>query len=116
TAGTFSFGGVRTFPLIGLLGYSLALLSGPQLLPVALGLPVVAGFLLMSYRHKIATAGTAGITTEMSGLTTYVVGALVYHEQFWIATTLSVASMLLLELKAALESLTGRIASDEILT
>jgi len=116
TAGTFSFGGVRTFPLIGLLGYSLALLSGPQLLPVALGLPVVAAFLLLSYRHKIATAGTAGITTEMSGLTTYVVGALVYHEQFWIATTLSVASMLLLELKAALESLTGRIASDEILT
>ena len=42
----YSFGGVRTFPLIGLLGYSLALLSGPQLLPVALGLVVVAAFLL----------------------------------------------------------------------
>lgn len=107
---------MRTFPLIGLLGYSLALLSGPLLLPVALGLAVVAAFLLLSYHHKIATAGTAGITTEMSGLTTYVVGALVYHEQFWIATTLSVASMLLLELKAALESLTKRVASDEILT
>jgi uncharacterized membrane protein (DUF4010 family) len=52
----------------------------------------------------------------MSALATYVVGALVSHEQFWIATTLSVASMLLLELKAALESLTKRIASDEILT
>ena len=112
----YSFGGVRTFPLIGLLGYSLALLSGPQLLPVALGLAVVAAFLLLSYRHKIATVETAGVTTEMSGLTTYVVGALVYHEQFWIATTLSVASMLLLELKVALESLTKRIASDEILT
>jgi uncharacterized membrane protein (DUF4010 family) len=112
----YSFGGVRTFPLIGLLGYSLALLSGPQLLPVGLGLVVVAAFLLLSYRHKIATAETAGVTTEMSGLTTYVVGALVYHEQFWIATTLSVASMLLLELKGALESLTKRIASDEILT
>jgi len=112
----YSFGGVRTFPLIGLLGYSLALLSGPQLLPVALGLAVVAAFLLLSYRHKIATVETAGVTTEMSGLTTYVVGALVYHEQFWIATTLSVASMLLLELKGALESLTKRIASDEILT
>ena len=116
SAGSFSFGGVRTFPLIGLLGYSLALLSGPQLLPVALGLAVVAAFLLLSYHHKIATAGTAGITTEMSGLTTYVVGALVYHEQFWIAATLSVASVLLLELKVALESLTKTIASDEILT
>ena len=83
---------------------------------MAVGLAVVAAFLLLSYHHKIATAGTAGITTEMSGLTTYVVGALVYHEQFWIATTLSVASMLLLELKAALENLTKRFASDEILT
>lgn len=112
----YSFGGVRTFPLIGLLGYSLALLSGTQLLPVTVGLAVVAAFLLMSYRHKLETAGTAGITTEMSGLTTYLVGALVYHEQFWIATTLSVASMLLLELKVGLESLTKRIAPEEILT
>ncbi len=107
---------MRTFPLIGLLGYSLALLSGPQLLPLTIGLAVVGAFLLLSYRHKLATDETAGVTTEMSGLTTYVVGALVYHEQFWIATTLSVASILLLELKAALESLTKRLASDEILT
>ena len=52
----------------------------------------------------------------MSGLTTYVVGALVSHDQFWIATTLSVASILLLELKVALESLTRRMAPEEILT
>jgi uncharacterized membrane protein (DUF4010 family) len=40
----------------------------------------------------------------------------VYREQFWIATTLTVASMLLLELKSALEGLTQRIAPEEILT
>src|SRR5579863_791935 len=33
----YSFGGVRTFPLIGLIGYSLALLSGGQAVPIALG-------------------------------------------------------------------------------
>ncbi|HSY91907.1 MAG TPA: MgtC/SapB family protein, partial [Candidatus Binatus sp.] len=33
-AGSYSFGGVRTFPLIGFIGYSIALLSGAQLLPV----------------------------------------------------------------------------------
>ena len=111
----YSFGGVRTFPLIGLLGYSLALLSGPQLLPVTLGFAVVAAFLWLSYRHKLESSA-AGVTSEMSGLTIYVVGALVYHEQFWIATTLSVASMLLLELKVGLESLTKRVNPDEILT
>ena len=112
----YGFGGVRTFPLIGLLGYSLALLSGDQLMPVAVGFAVVAAFLWLSYRHKLATAEAAGVTSEMSGLATYVVGALVYHDLFWIATTLSVASMLLLELKVGLESLTTRIAPEEILT
>jgi len=115
-AEAYSFGGVRTFPLIGLIGYVLAFLSGPQLLPVALGFAVVGGFLLLSYWHKLSAAGLAGITSEMSGLTTYLVGVLVSHEQFWIAATISVASMLLLELKAALEGLTKRISGEEILT
>jgi uncharacterized membrane protein (DUF4010 family) len=56
------------------------------------------------------------MTSEMSGLTTYLVGALVYYGHFWIATTLSVASLLLLELKVVLEELAGRIPAEEILT
>jgi uncharacterized membrane protein (DUF4010 family) len=112
----YSFGGVRTFPLIGLIGYALALLAEGQLLPVTLGFAVVAGFLIVSYRYKLSTSSRAGVTSEISGLATYLIGALVYKEQYWIATTLSVACILLLELKAALESLTKRIAPDEILT
>ena len=112
----YSFGGVRTFPLIGLIGYALAFLSNGQLLPVTLGFAVVGGFLIVSYRYKLSTQTRAGVTSEMSGLVTYLIGALVYKEEYWIATTLSVAGILLLELKVALESLTKRIAPDEILT
>jgi uncharacterized membrane protein (DUF4010 family) len=115
-AGQYAFGGVRTFPLIGLLGYSVGLLSGDQVLLLALGLAVVAAFLLVSYRHKLLSSDQAGMTSEMSGLTTYLVGALVQREHFWIATTLAVASALLLELKAALEGLARRIPQQEILT
>src|SRR6266851_164073 len=61
----FSFGGVRTFPLIGLIGYAMALLSGTQLLPLTVGFAVVAGFLLLSYRHKLAASSPAAATTEM---------------------------------------------------
>jgi uncharacterized membrane protein (DUF4010 family) len=116
TSEQYSFGGVRTFPLIGLIGYALALLAEGQLLPVTLGFAVVAGFLIVSYRYKLSTSSRAGVTSEISGLATYLIGALVYKEQYWIATTLSVVCILLLELKAALESLTKRIAPDEILT
>jgi uncharacterized membrane protein (DUF4010 family) len=116
SGGQYSFGGVRTFPLIGLIGYSIALVSGAQMLLLAIGFMVVAGFLLLSYWHKITTAETAGVTTEMSGLATFLVGALVCSGHFWIATTLAVASLLLLDLKTALEKLAARIAPTEILT
>ena len=114
--GSYSFGGVRTFPLIGLIGYSIALLSGAQLLPLTVGFLVIAGFLLLSYWHKLSSAEYAGVTSEMSGLTTFLVGALVCYGHFWIATTLSVASLLLLDLKTALEKLAMRFAPNEILT
>ncbi len=115
-AGQFSFGGVRTYPLIALIAYGISLLAGGEILPVTLGFAVVAGFLMLSYRNKLQSSGTAGVTSEMSALTTYVAAALVYREQFWIATTLTVASMLLLELKGVLEGLTRRVAPEEIFT
>jgi uncharacterized membrane protein (DUF4010 family) len=114
--GSYSFGGVRTFPLIGLIGYSIALLSGAQLMPVMIGFLVIAGFLLLSFWHKLSSVQAGGITSEMSGLTTFLVGALVCYGHLWIATTLSVASLLLLDLKAALEKLAVRVAPEEILT
>jgi uncharacterized membrane protein (DUF4010 family) len=114
--GHYVFGGVRTFPLIGLIGYSVALLSGAQLIPLTIGFLVVGSFLLLSYWRKLSTSETAGVTTEMSGLATFLVGALIYNGHFWIATALSVASLLLLELKTVLERLSTRIPPDEILT
>jgi uncharacterized membrane protein (DUF4010 family) len=115
----YSFGGVRSYPLIALIGYSIALLTGRQLFPEVLGFLVVGGFLMLSYWHKIASRQAddmPGMTSELSALVTYLMGALVYHDHFWIATTLTVASMLLLELKQVLEGLTKRIAPHEILT
>ena len=64
---------------------------------------VVGAFLLQSYRHKLEGVVLAGMTTELSGLVTYVVGALVSHQQYWVATTLTVLAVALLELKTALE-------------
>jgi uncharacterized membrane protein (DUF4010 family) len=112
----YTFGGVRTFPLIGLIGYAMALLSGQQLLPLTFGFGVIGAFLWLSYRHKLETYNEAGVTTEVSGLVTYVIGALVSRDQWWIATTIAVLSMLLLELKEFLENLTTKIPAVEILT
>lgn len=110
----YAFGGIRTFPLIGLIGYAFAVLAHEQALPLALGFAVVGGLMILSYRHKLAADESAGMTTEISALGTYLVGALVCNDRFWIAAALVVVSVLLLELKAALEVLTRRISSEEV--
>jgi uncharacterized membrane protein (DUF4010 family) len=112
----YVFGGVRAFPLIGLIGYAIAFLAGGQLLPITVGLAVVAAFLLLSYSHKLQAADEAGVASEIAALMTYLVGALVARDQFWVGTTVTVAVLFLLELKATLEGLTKRIPPDEILT
>jgi uncharacterized membrane protein (DUF4010 family) len=116
TADRFIFGGIRTYPLIGLLGYALTMVSGPQLVPASIGLAVVGGFLWISYQHKLQNVEVAGITTELSALTTYVVGGLVALGHFWIGGAISILSVLLLELKVFLEGLSRRIPAQEIFT
>ncbi len=113
--GQYSFGGVRTFPLIGLIAYGVSFLAAGQVLPIILGFTVVAAFLMLSYWHKVQTTNFAGFTTEMSALTTYVAAALVYRDQFWVATTVTVAGIILLELKTTLEGLTKTIVPEEIM-
>ncbi len=112
----YGFGGVRTFPLIGLFGYALMLLSGGTLALPGVGLAVVGAFLWLSYKHKLECSALAGMTTEISGLLTYAIGGLVYREEYWIATTLTVIAVVLLELKEALEGLTTRVPGEEVLT
>jgi uncharacterized membrane protein (DUF4010 family) len=112
----YRFGGVRTFPLLGLLGYALGLFSAENILFLAVGFAVVGALLWQSYRHKLEGMAHAGMTTELSGLVTFTVGALVSHQEYWIATTLAVLSLALLELKTGLESLARRVPGDQILT
>jgi len=115
----YSFGGVRTYPLIALIGYAISLLAGREVLPEILGFLVVGGFLILSYWNKIKTQQAEekpGITSELTGLITYLVGSLVYHDHLWFAATLTVASLLLLELKDVLEGLTRHLEAHEILT
>lgn len=114
--GKYVFGGVRTYPLIGLIGYGMAFLSNTQLLPLATGFLIVGGLMMISYWHKTRSSQEAGLTSEMAGLLTYLVGALVYSGYFWVASTLVITSLILLELKSILEGLAHRFSPDDIFT
>jgi uncharacterized membrane protein (DUF4010 family) len=115
-AGHYVFGGVRTFPLLGLVGYGLARLSGGDVLSVAIGFVVVGALMAVSYWHKVRADPDAGATTEVSGLLTYLVGGLAYAGAYWMAVTLGVVTVLLLELRVGLERLAARVGRDEVTT
>lgn len=109
------FGGVRTFPLLGLVGYSVALLANGQMVSILVAMAVVGAFLALAYWHKLTVLGGTGVTTEVSGLLVYLVGALVHQGHVWFACALVVVSLLLLELKEVLEGLADKMEPGEIL-
>lgn len=113
---SYNFGGVRTFPLLGLCGYMMASLSPNEPWMIGLGFVVIGALFWLSYRKKLEVSSTAGLTTEMSGLYTFLMGALIFHQARWEATALTVIVLLLLELKAGLESLAVKIPPSEIFT
>lgn len=115
-SGRRAFGGVRTFPLLGLMGYAIAYITKGSVAGMGIGFAVVAAFMLVSYWFKQRYSSDAGITTELSGLVVYLTGSLVYFGHVWFACTLVVANLLLLELKDALEGLTERINGEELVT
>ncbi len=109
------FGGVRTFPLIGLLGMVLYLISPKGLIPYVVGLVCLAALLALHYSSKIE-CGRGGITTEIAALLTYTLGPLVVEKPIWWPVGLTVATVLLLHSKPTLHYFTRNLPQEEVFT
>lgn len=112
----YLFGGVRTFPLLGILGYTAALLAPQYPLVLPVGFLVVGTLMCLSFQYKLTHTPGAGLTSEASGILTFLLGAVVFQGYYWIATALVVTGVMLLELKVGLEELAHKISAAEILT
>ncbi|MFZ1729223.1 MAG: MgtC/SapB family protein [Bacteroidota bacterium] len=108
------FAGIRTFPLIALLGFLSGLLGtaiGPWVLGVFAG-----GFIAMvvvSYYIE-ARAGYHGATNEVAVITVFLLGVLIHHEFFIVAIATSVVLTLFLSLKAPLQQLVAHVQAEDI--
>lgn len=109
------FAGVRTHPLISMLGFGCAWLytiGVTTLLPAALGvLGVLAG---IGYVAKTRQEHY-GATSEVSALLTFVTGAMAFMVDIWGAMALGVLNALLLSEKAKLESYVEKLDRAEFL-
>ena len=111
-----TFAGVRTFPLLALLGSVGALLAAEAESPWPLivlltlaGTLIIAGYVIAAWR------GSVGATTEVAALLTTVAGALCYYGRVGEAVALGVAIMAFLTLRVELHQLAGRITRDDFL-
>jgi uncharacterized membrane protein (DUF4010 family) len=104
------FGGVRTFPLIALLGALGAFMEHD----LDQGWFLIASFVAFSALLVVSYATTAargelGITTEISALLAFVVGALCGWAKIDVASAVTVISLLLLSFKEFLHGLARRV-------
>jgi uncharacterized membrane protein (DUF4010 family) len=108
------FAGVRTFPLITLVGFLSGLVAragSGWVLPVAL-----AGVCAISVAAYVVTARGPhrGATTEFVAILAFVLGALTAFDYLIPAATFAVVSTLILSMKAPLHRLAEKIQKDEL--
>jgi uncharacterized membrane protein (DUF4010 family) len=110
-----SLGGVRTFPILSLLGFGCAWLSkSGATLSIPLGLLAVTVLAAITYIEKIKE-GHYGSTSEVSAILTFVVGALALLTDVWIPMALAITNTILLSEKTEIESYVDRLSRVEFL-
>jgi uncharacterized membrane protein (DUF4010 family) len=108
------FAGVRTYTFIALFGFLCAFLSlrfGDWLFITGL-----FGLIAMVIATYIMTAksGSYGITTELSGILAFVIGALVFEGEILLSVIVTVVITSLLSLKVKLHSFIATLSPEEI--
>lgn len=121
-----AFGGARTFPMVALLGATLAFLArslGPSVLGI--GFVALAALLGLGYWSSRREAGNAqlGLTTELAALLVFVVGALPFVEsvsvtfpqRLLLGGGLGTIVMSLLALRRPIHAFAERISHEDLL-
>jgi uncharacterized membrane protein (DUF4010 family) len=109
-----AFAGVRTFPLIALLGCSAALitdLTGGWAFGVLL---LLLGVLVAIAYAVDAIQGRVGLTSEVAATVVFICGALAYWNHLELAAALGVVTFGFLTLKPQLHNLAQRISSEDL--
>jgi uncharacterized membrane protein (DUF4010 family) len=109
------FAGIRTFPLICMLGCAAAMIQdlfAPLTFLVAF--VIIAAFVLKSYQLTGSLA-SPGITSEVSALLTFLFGALAWWDLTVFSAAAAVLTALLLSAKRPLEDLAGRLGHEDIM-
>jgi len=109
-----TFAGIRTYPLIAMLGFTAALVTSvTDIWMYAVFFLGYAALITTSYVTS-AKEGRLGGTSEVASLLVFTLGSLVYWDMILVAATIAVFMMLFLSLKLQLHSFVGKISGEDI--
>ncbi|MCO6477342.1 MAG: MgtC/SapB family protein [Phaeodactylibacter sp.] len=109
------FAGVRTFPIVALLGY-LALFLSDKYSPfiyVAAFLGVMA---IIALAYSTSRKADAGTTTEFSLVASFILGSLIFTKNYHLAVTIAVLITALLSLKIKLHEAVHKLSRQDIIS
>ena len=111
-----TFGTVRTFTFIGLLGFVLYLIPVPAHAAYLLGMAVIAPFLLVYYQHKVRQRKSLGMIGVVIAFLTYAMAPIAIHEPPWFLMAIAISILLVLHSKGRIRRLTNRLETGEVVT
>src|SRR6202008_3454082 len=115
-------GGVRTFPLLGLLGAGLYAIDPHQVLGFIAGLLLLGAWLLVYYRKRLQLPDApdgergSGIMAPVCNVVAYLLGPIALLAPYWSSIGLTVVAVLLLSARERLHALAYRIPGEEVIT
>jgi uncharacterized membrane protein (DUF4010 family) len=111
-----TFGTVRTFIFIGMLGFVLIQLPGIGSQAYLAGLGAVTLFLLIYYGDKILKRKSPGMIGVLIALLTYTVGPIALQLPRWYLVLLAVSILLVLHSKGRIRRFSERLETGEVVT
>jgi uncharacterized membrane protein (DUF4010 family) len=109
-----AFAGIRTFPLIALLGCCAALITDLTGVWAFCAVMLLIGLLVAITYGIDASQGRVGMTSEVAAIVVFVCGALCYWDYLELAAALAVVTFGFLTLKPQLHRLAERISREDL--
>lgn len=111
-----TFGTVRTFVFIGMLGFVLYQLPDIGAHAFLGGLVGLALFLLIYYSNKVRQRKSPGLIGVLIALLTYATGPISLHQPTWFLVLLAVSILFVLHSKGRIRQFTDRLETGEVVT
>ena len=110
-------GGVRTFPLVALAGAMLYLVEPNHAAAFSIGLLALAAWLFVFLRIEMPQPGTGRtLIVPSTNLLVYALGPIALTQPPWVATSATVAAVLLIGWREQMHGFVRLVPQDEILT